>query len=1018
MSKHSLTTLLSAIAVSAAAAFSVPTATLVAAPSGEAGKSSSAKAVSNKIYIVRLAESPVTAYAGGIKGYAATKPAAGNKIDPTSSKVVNYMGYLAGRHDAVLAAAGGGRKAYSYGYVFNGFAAELTRAQADKIRSMPGVMSVEKDVLVDVDTSTTPSFLGLDAPGGLWDQLGGTASAGENIIIGVIDSGVWPENLSFSDRTGVNGNASKDGKLAYQQISGWHGKCTPGERFNASLCNHKLIGAQHFNASWGGDAALEALRPWEFQSVRDYNGHGSHTSSTAGGNHNVTVTGPGAGFGKVTGIAPRARIAMYKALWSTIDTAMASGFGGDLLAAIDQAVADGVDVINYSISGTTTNFVEGIQVAFLNAAAAGVFVAASAGNNGPATGTVAHPGPWITTVAAGTHNRATSGSVTLGNGASFTGASVAAATVTGPFIDSATAGLPGASANGAALCFTALDEQTFGGAPAPRPVLDPAKVAGKIVLCDRGTNARVAKADAVKAAGGIGMVLVNTSLNSLNADFHSIPSVHLAHTDRPAVKAYAATPGATATVNAATIIFDAPAPFTAAFSSRGPLNAGGGDLLKPDVIAPGQDILAAYSPAFSGLDYNQISGTSMSSPHVAGLAALLMNRHPSWTPMMIKSALMTSATDVLDGANTDSVVIFRQGAGHVRPNSAADPGLVYNHGVNDWLAFLCGTTTAVNPAVCTALQGAGFSFDPSNLNVASIAIGDLVHSQTVERRVTNVGSGPATYRHSVSGLAGIVTTVTPATLTLNPGQSASFDVTFLRTTATLNAYTGGQLTWTEDGGSRHVVRIPIVVRPLPLSAPAEVFSTGGATSYDVKFGFDGPFTATPRGLVAATTRTATVQDDPTDSTCSLTTPNAVIEPVTIPANTTYARFALFDDFTDAPDLDLCVFNANNQLVAASTGPTSAETANLRNPAAGEYRVVVAPFDTGGPSASFTLFKWVLGTADAGNMTVSAPATAVTGGTGTINLSFSGLTAGTKYLGSVVYSGAAGLPNPTIVRVDP
>jgi subtilisin family serine protease len=1011
MSKRTLTTLLSAIAVSAAAALSVPTATLVAAPSAEAGKSSSEKAVSSKFYIVRLAESPVTAYKGGIKGYPATKPATGKKIDPTSSKVVNYMSYLSGRHDAVLAAAGGGSKAYSYGYVFNGFAAELTQAQAEKIRSMPGVVSVEKDVIVEADTSSTPSFLGLDAPGGLWEQLGGVGSAGENIIIGIIDSGIWPENLSFSDRTGVNGNASKDGKLAYQQIPGWHGKCTPGEAFNASLCNQKLIGAQHFNAGQGGDAGINEDRPWEFASVRDYNGHGTHTASTAGGNHNVDVTGPGDPLGSVSGMAPRARIAMYKALWSTEDTVTASGSGIDLLAAIDTAVADGVDVINYSISGTTTNFADGVEIAFLFAADAGVFVAASAGNSGPATGTVAHPSPWITTVAAGTHNRSGDGSVTLGNGATYLGASLASATGPAPFIDSTAAGLPGADPTEVALCYAAIDN---GGVA----VLDPAKVAGKIVLCDRGVTARVNKSLAVQEAGGVGSVLANTSDSSINADFHVIPTVHVSHLDRPALKAYAATPGATATINASQLVFDVDAPFTAAFSSRGPLTAGGGDLLKPDVIAPGQDILAAYSPAFGGLDFNQISGTSMSSPHVAGLAALLMDRHPSWTPMMIKSALMTSAYDVLDGPNTNPLVIFRQGAGHVRPNTAADPGLVYTHGFNDWLAFLCGTTTAVNPASCTALQGAGFSLDPSNLNVASIAIGDLVHSQTVKRRVTNVGSSPATYRASLTSMTGFTNTIAPNVLTLNPGQTGSFEVTFQRTSATLNAYSGGQLTWTEDGGAGHVVRIPVVVRPLPLLAPAEVSSTGGPISYDVKFGFDGPFTAVPRGLVPATTRTASVQDDPTDSNCSLTTPNAVIEPVTIPADTTYARFALFDEFTDAPDLDLCVFNSAGTRVANSGGATSAETANLLNPAAGEYRVVVAPFDTGGPSATFTLFKWVLGSAAAGNMTVTAPATAVTGATGTINLSFSGLTAGTKYLGSVVYSGVAGLPNPTIVRVDP
>ena len=1014
MSKRSLTTLLSAIAVSAATALSVPTATLVAAPSLEAGKSSAAKAVASKFYIVRLAESPVTAYTGGIKGYPATKPAANKKIDPTSSKVVNYMSYLSGRHDAVLAAAGGGRKAYSYGYVFNGFAAELTEAQAEKIRSMPGVLSVEKDTIVEMDTSSTPSFLGLDAPGGLWDQLGGTASAGENIIIGIIDSGIWPESLSFSDRTGANGNATKDGKLSYQQIPGWHGKCTPGEAFSASLCNQKLIGAQYFNAGHGGNAGINANRPWEFASVRDYNGHGTHTASTAGGNHNVDVTGPGDPLGSVTGMAPRARIAAYKALWSTQDTSTASGFGIDLIAAIDTAVADGVDVINYSISGTTTNFADGVEIAFLFAANAGVFVAASAGNSGPANFTVAHPSPWITTVAAGTHNRSGNGSITLGNGATYQGASLASAIGPAPFIDSTAAGLPGADPTLVALCYAAIDNDGVA-------VLDPAKVAGKIVLCDRGVTARVNKSLAVQEAGGVGSVLANVVLGSINADFHVIPTVHVSHLDRDALKAYAATPGATATINASQLVFDVAAPFTAAFSSRGPLRAGGGDLLKPDVIAPGQDILAAYSPAFSKLDFNQISGTSMSSPHVAGLAALLMDRHPSWTPMRIKSALMTSAGDVLDGPNTSAGVIVRQGAGHVRPNNAADPGLVFDHGFNDWLAFLCGTAPSVfaNPAAtCSALQSLGFSLDPSDLNGASIAIGDLAGSQTVRRRVTNVGSATETYGASVTGMAGFTTTVSPDSLTLAPGQSASFEVTFLRTTASFGAFTGGQLTWTGSAG--HVVRVPLVVAAIALSAPAEVSSTGGAISYNVKFGYTGAFAATARGLIPATTTTGNVLDDPTnDSTCGLDTPNADLHPVTIPAGTTYARFSLFDDFVDGgtDDLDLCVVNSAGTVVASSGGATSAENANLVNPAPGDYTVVVAPFATDGPDANYTLFHWLLGSASEGNMAVTAPNAAVTGQSGTIDLSFTGLDAGTKYLGSVAYTGTTGLPNPTIVRVD-
>ena len=183
-------------------------------------------------------------------------------------------------------------------------------------------------------------------------QLGGVGSAGEDVIIGIIDGGIWPESLSFADRVDANGDPSNapGGKRAYQQIPGWHGKCMPGEQFTASNCNQKLIGAQCFNAGWGGNAGIDAQLPWEFNSPRDFGGHGTHTASTAGGNNNVPTTGPAAVFGAISGIAPRARIAAYKVCWET--GAGGSCFTTDSVAAIDQAVADGVDVINFSISGT------------------------------------------------------------------------------------------------------------------------------------------------------------------------------------------------------------------------------------------------------------------------------------------------------------------------------------------------------------------------------------------------------------------------------------------------------------------------------------------------------------------------------------------------------------------------------------------------------------------------------------------------------------------------------------------
>jgi subtilisin family serine protease len=958
------------------------TAGFVSADQNESNESVSKR--KNNVYIVRMADQPVVAYEGNKAGLRATKPARGKKMDRNSPEVKAYSDYLDSRHDAALNEVKAS-KIHSYKNTFNGFAAELTAEQAEQMKNVADVISVDKDEIRKLDTSSTPTFLGINAPGGLWQKAGGAKEAGENIIIGMVDSGIWPESPSFANREGEFSKPPEreDGSRP------WTGTCTPGEQFTVADCNGKIIGARFFNAGFGGNAGIKATFPYEFNSPRDYEGHGTHTASTAGGNNGVTTTGPAAVFGKISGMAPGARIAVYKVCWGVPSDPNAGCANSDNVAAIDQAVADGVDVINYSISGTRTNFRDPVEIAFMFAADAGVFVAASAGNSGPATSTVAHPGPWLTTVAAGTHNRDVVGSTTLGNGTVYSGSSTAGAAVGPlPLIDSTAAGLAGADPFALARCFAAEDN---GGVA----VLDPAKVAGKIVVCDRGVNARVNKSLAVLQAGGVGMILVNTNVNSLNADFHSVPTVHLPVTDRAAVKAYAATSGATASIAKATIVLNAPAPFTASFSSRGPMLAGGGDLLKPDLIAPGQDILAAVAPpGNNGRSFDLYSGTSMSSPHVAGLAAVLKSIHNDWSPMMIKSALMTTAYDVLDGPNTNPLVIFRQGAGHVKPNSAMDPGLVFDAGLADWFGFLCGTQ--LSPSFCTT-RGIPV-LDPSNLNVASIAFGDLTGTQTVTRTVTNVGER-GTYKVSVTDLAGFNVAVSPATFTLRRGQSQKLSITLTRTTAALNAYSGGYLTWS-DG--KHNVRIPVVARPVALSAPVQV---GG--SYNVTFGYAGAFTVTARGLVPATT-----------STGAVATGGVVDLPVTVPAGTVYARFSLFDSaVSQASDLDLEVYNSAGTLVGSSGSGTSAEEVNLVNPAAGSYTVRVLGFAVPVGSANFTLFNWAQSAADAGNMTVTAPAAATIGATGAIGITTTGLAAGTKYLGSMVYGGSAGLPNPTIVRID-
>ncbi|MDP2293400.1 MAG: S8 family serine peptidase [Actinomycetota bacterium] len=958
------------------------------------------------LYIVQMADPPVVAYTGGIRGLKATKPTKGQKVDPQSPAVVKYVSHLDGTHDARVAAVGG-RKVYSYRFAFNGFTAELTAGQAARLAADARVVAVTKDSISALDTSTTPEFLGLNAEDGIWSTLSGNADgnpiaangpnsggAGEGVVVGIIDSGIWPENPSFSDR-------DSDGRRVYQQLPGWHGKCVPGEQFTASDCNQKLISAQWFGEGFGGAAGIKAAFPYEFVSARAADGHGVHTASTAAGNYGVDAVIDGFSYGTISGMAPRARIAVYKTCWGIAPEGGCPN--SDNVAAIDQAVADGVDVINYSISGTSTNFRDPVEIAFLFAADAGVFVAASAGNSGPGASTVAHPSPWITTVAASTHDRSGDGSVTLGNGATYLGASITAGVGPAPIVTSDVAGLAGANPAEVALCFPGT--------------LDPAVVTGKIVVCDRGVNARTDKSLAVRDAGGVGMVLVNTSVNSLNADVHYVPTVHLQSTDRAAVRAYAATVGATATIAPGVITTgQVTAPTMASFSSRGPLLAGGGDLLKPDITAPGVDVLAAYSPVAAGRNFDFLSGTSMSSPHMAGIAALMKDLYPGWSPAAIKSALMTTSYQTTKSGTPGTFGgPFDFGAGHVEPNAAMNPGLVFDAGFNDWLGFLCGTQLPTS--FCTS---AGVPvLDPSNLNVPSVAIGDLAGSQTVTRKITNVSGAAATFTATTGGLSGLSVVVSPAVVALAAGQSATVSITITNVTAPLNTYRNGDITWTSNAG--HTARIPTVVRPVALAAPASVSGTGAAQSYDVTFGYNGAFSATPRGLVAATVTPGTVAQDPDQTFDPADPAGTTAVPVVIPAGTTYARFALFDsDVAAGADMDLYVYQGGT-LVGSSAGGTSAEEVNFSfaSPTGGPIALTVFVHGWGLPAGSspFALHEWYLPAAGTGNMVVSAPATATLGATGTINLTFSGLAASTRYLGSVVYSGVAGMPAPTIVSIN-
>ncbi len=963
-----------------------------------------ASAKADSTYIVLLDDDPVVAYDGDTPGLAPTAPPPGEPVDTDAPAVEEYVDHVQAEQDEILGAVGSSpdAKLASYEYAATGFAANLTGAQAEAIRQQPGVKFVVKDTVRQVHTDASPTFLGLTDKAGPW----ASGLTGENVVVGMIDTGIWPEHPSFAD----------DGSyrpLTQDEFAG-QGCDFGNTAFNPNdapfTCNNKLLAAKSYGRVFHGGTGV-GLAPGSYLSARDENGHGSHTTSTAAGNQGVPASVLGAQYGTVSGIAPRARISVYKACWSTSAEA-GSCSTGDLVDAIDAAVADGVDVINYSIGGTATGAIAPDDISFLFANDAGIFVAASAGNTGPPAGTVESPAviPWLTSVGASTQSRDFRGIVALGNGQIFEGVTITGGIGRVPLVDAADLGN--------ALCDP---NRPFTG-----------DIRGKMVLCQRGVVARVAKSQAVAENGGVAMLLFNPSLNTLNTDNHYVPSLHVDQVAGAAIRAYihAAGANATARLTGGRKVY-VQGDVMAAFSSRGP-NALAADVISPDVSAPGVNILAANTPTAllgaPGQLFQAISGTSMASPHVAGTYALVKQKHPDWTPAMAKSALMTSARqDVVKEDGVTPADPFDMGAGRIQPGGSVtrkgglfNPGLVYDAGLYDYIGFLCEADPAVvGGSLCDELPARGVPTTAENLNLASIGISDVTGSATVTRRVTNVADRTITWVPSVDEPEGFDVSVVPGRLRLPPGETGTYQVTVTRTDAEYETWSFGALTWSGGGYS---VRSPLAVQAREFSAPEQVLGDGteGSGELSVTFGYSGLYTAAAHGPVAPRLTEGRVVDDPANnfSTALATGVGVTKHEITVPQGTELARFALFDDFTDgADDLDLYVYRGN-QLVGASASGTSNEQVDLVAPPPGTYSVYVHGFSTEGPDAAYTLFDWAVpAETDTGALSVtSAPAEAVAGTTGTVAYAWHGLAPGIRYLGAISHTGPDGLLALTRVQI--
>ncbi|KAJ0018497.1 hypothetical protein Pint_10155 [Pistacia integerrima] len=709
---------------------------------------------------------------------------------------------------------------YSYKYSFNGFAAELTPDEASKLSEIEGVASVYKSDPQKYKLLTTRSWEFVGLPDDGVDPIPNKKNIlnktdyGQDIIVGVVDTGIWPESKSFSDQDMKPGSPS------------WGGVCQAGIYYDRFHCSNKIIGARYYLKGYEKHYGRlnETL---ESRSPRDMIGHGTHTASTVAGRQVVNASLMGLAGGTATGGAPLARLAIYKVCWlvpNRENSEENACFEEDILAAIDDAIGDKVDVLSISLGLGSSQPLpiekDPIAIGALMAVKNNIVVACAAGNAGPAWETVSNYHPWVITVAASSIDRDFLRAVILANGVAVIGRT---ATPNYELDDqnrtlvyAADVVVPGVDKNLAANCLPGS--------------LAPEKVKGNIVVCMVGTiESRIAQGMEVKRAGGVGLILGNLPVMGDRAvyDTHVLPATEVSSSDVLKIIQYIRStknPQAVLFNKTMTMLYGV-APNVTSFSSRGP-NPFDPNILKPDIAAPGLNILAAWSEGTSvsgdvfdnrNVTYNLQSGTSMAAPHIAASATLIKALHPDWSSAAIRSAIMTTASTINNHGSsiTDEhgnlASPFMMGCGQFRPVEAADPGLIYDASYDDYLHYICnlgGSTEAIDPSYKCPQE-------PSfNLNYPSLAIRGLTGTAVVNRRVTHVGSVANTvYNFIAKPPKGITVDATPNVLRFQQvGQILSFTLTIRAVAGSeylKSNYGFGSYSWTSGNLS--------VVSPMAIS---------------------------------------------------------------------------------------------------------------------------------------------------------------------------------------------------------